>query len=97
MAAENLRCKECGTEYPLEALYVCERCFGPLEVTYDYGFADDLATLRRRIGIVFQSFHLVPTMSALENVALPLEFAGKPQAAKQGRSTAASRDSCCWA
>src|SRR5690606_23782543 len=32
------------------------------------------------IGIVFQSFHLVPTMTALENVALPLEFAGNPDA-----------------
>ena len=32
MAAEKLKCKECGTEYPLEARYVCERCFGPLEV-----------------------------------------------------------------
>ena len=32
------------------------------------------------IGIVFQSFHLVPTMTALENVALPLEFAGAPNA-----------------
>ncbi len=32
------------------------------------------------IGIVFQSFHLVPTMTALENVALPLEFAGAADA-----------------
>jgi putative ABC transport system ATP-binding protein len=32
------------------------------------------------IGIVFQSFHLVPTMTALENVALPSEFAGTPDA-----------------
>jgi putative ABC transport system ATP-binding protein len=32
------------------------------------------------IGIVFQSFHLVPTMTALENVALPLEFAGRADA-----------------
>jgi putative ABC transport system ATP-binding protein len=39
---------------------------------------DALARLRRdHIGIVFQAFHLIPTMTALENVALPLEFAGK--------------------
>jgi putative ABC transport system ATP-binding protein len=38
---------------------------------------DALARLRRdRIGIVFQSFHLIPTMTALENVAVPLELAG---------------------
>ena len=36
MAVEALRCKECGASYPLEARYVCEQCFGPLEVAYDY-------------------------------------------------------------
>ena len=42
---------------------------------------DELALVRgSSIGIVFQSFHLVPTMTALENVALPLEFAGRPDA-----------------
>jgi putative ABC transport system ATP-binding protein len=42
---------------------------------------DALARFRgRRIGIVFQSFHLVPTMTALENVALPLELAGEDDA-----------------
>jgi putative ABC transport system ATP-binding protein len=42
---------------------------------------DGLARFRRRnVGIVFQDFHLVPTMTALENVALPLEFAGEAQA-----------------
>jgi putative ABC transport system ATP-binding protein len=42
---------------------------------------DALARFRgRRIGIVFQSFHLVPTMTALENVALPLELAGESEA-----------------
>lgn len=42
---------------------------------------DSLARFRgRRIGIVFQSFHLVPTMTALENVALPLELAGDRKA-----------------
>ena len=34
MPPESLRCKECKTEYPLDARYVCERCFGPLEVAY---------------------------------------------------------------
>ena len=38
---------------------------------------DELALLRaRNVGIVFQSFHLVPSMTALENVSLPLEFLG---------------------
>jgi putative ABC transport system ATP-binding protein len=42
---------------------------------------DALARFRRdRIGIVFQSFHLVPTMTALENVAVPLELAGRSDA-----------------
>lgn len=42
---------------------------------------DQLARFRRgNMGIVFQSFHLVPTMTALENVALPLEIAGLPEA-----------------
>src|SRR5215204_1235448 len=42
---------------------------------------DALARFRgRRTGIVFQSFHLVPTMTALENVALPLELAGENEA-----------------
>jgi putative ABC transport system ATP-binding protein len=40
---------------------------------------DALALFRRRqIGIVFQSFHLIPTMNAVENVAVPLELAGIP-------------------
>src|SRR5215207_4674024 len=34
MPADALKCKECSTTYPLEARYVCERCFGPLEVAY---------------------------------------------------------------
>lgn len=45
---------------------------------------DELARFRRRhVGIVFQSFHLVPTMTALENVALPLEFAGIAKASER--------------
>lgn len=42
---------------------------------------DALARFRRRnMGVVFQSFHLIPTMTALENVALPLELAGAADA-----------------
>ena len=42
---------------------------------------DGLALFRRaRVGIVFQAFHLVPTMTALENVAVPLELAGRADA-----------------
>lgn len=42
---------------------------------------DQLALFRRRsVGIVFQSFHLIPTMTALENVAVPLELAGRANA-----------------
>ncbi|MGB0342564.1 MAG: ABC transporter ATP-binding protein [Parvibaculales bacterium] len=51
---------------------------------YDYGAMDEdaLARFRRHhVGIVFQSFHLVPTMTARENVALPLELAGEKNAA----------------
>ena len=34
--AKALHCRECGREYPLQPTHVCEFCFGPLEVTYDY-------------------------------------------------------------
>src|SRR3984893_12499074 len=50
MAVSHLQCKECKAEYPLEALYVCEQCFGPLEVAYDHSTTiRDVAALRRRI------------------------------------------------
>ncbi len=49
MPPESLRCKECKTTYPLDARYVCERCFGPLEVAYQPRSGDDPAELRRRI------------------------------------------------
>ncbi len=33
---DSLRCRECARSYPVEALHVCDFCFGPLEVSYDY-------------------------------------------------------------
>ncbi len=48
MAVKSLSCRECGETYPLEALYVCERCFGPLEVAYDHTGLDP-AEARRKI------------------------------------------------
>ena len=48
---------------------------------------DALARFRRdNVGIVFQNFHLVPTMTALENVAIPLEFAGRRDAFDRARA-----------
>ena len=47
MAIEALKCKECGTTYPLEARFVCDDCFGPLEVAYDYSGLDAESTRRR--------------------------------------------------
>ena len=48
MPADALKCKECQTTYPLEARFVCERCFGPLEVSYSLPDGDP-AALKRRI------------------------------------------------
>jgi len=47
MALEALKCKECQKTYPLEARYVCERCFGPLEVSYDFSGLDAAETRRK--------------------------------------------------
>lgn len=48
---------------------------------------DDLARFRRvNMGIVFQSFHLIPTMTALENVTMPLEIAGERDASGRARA-----------
>jgi threonine synthase len=44
---QALQCKECRETYPLDARYVCERCFGPLEVAYAYDGLDPEETRRR--------------------------------------------------
>jgi putative ABC transport system ATP-binding protein len=52
---------------------------------------DELARFRgRNVGIVFQSFHLIPTMTALENVAVPLELAGASDARERAAAELAA-------
>jgi threonine synthase len=48
MPVQALQCKECRETYPLDARYVCEQCFGPLEVAYDLTGLDP-ASVKRRI------------------------------------------------
>ena len=56
-------------------------------ISLDTKSEDELAKFRgQRIGIVFQAFHLIPTMTALENVAAPLELANAPDAFERARA-----------
>jgi len=47
MSVVSLSCRECGEQYALEASYVCEVCFGPLEVRYDLSGLDAAETRRK--------------------------------------------------
>lgn len=44
---KGLKCRECGARVPLEASYVCEECFGPLEVEYDYNVIREIISPER--------------------------------------------------
>ncbi len=69
---------------PSDGLYACD---GIDVATLD---AEELATLRReKIGFVFQGFHLLPRMSALDNVAMPLGYARVPPHERRERAQAA--------
>ena len=68
MAVSHLQCKECKTEYPLEALYVCEQCFGPLEVKYDHSDLD--AETQRTLA---RGARLVKTLNQPERHPMPVE------------------------
>src|SRR6202521_1027374 len=43
----GLRCRECGAEYELQATHVCEMCFGPLDVVFDYAALKKKVTRER--------------------------------------------------
>jgi threonine synthase len=59
----GLRCRECGAEYPQEPLHVCDQCFGPLEVRYDYraiGARLDRDTIASRPANLWRYRELLP-------------------------------------
>src|SRR5215217_8723254 len=47
MPVQALQCRECDSSYPLDARYVCEECFGPLEVAYDHSGLDPAEAKRK--------------------------------------------------
>ena len=56
-----LKCRECGKEYPPTKIYVCEDCFGPLDVVYDYDSIElDHRSFRDRPKTVWRYFELLP-------------------------------------
>jgi threonine synthase len=69
LAIEALRCKECKTEYELDASFVCERCFGPLEVAYDLSGLDAESAKRK----------IQAGSHGIWRYADFLPFAGRPQ------------------
>ncbi|MEE9539370.1 MAG: threonine synthase, partial [candidate division NC10 bacterium] len=44
---KGLQCRECGRPYPAKPLHVCEFCFGPLEVDYDYASLEKVVSRKR--------------------------------------------------
>ena len=59
----GLKCSECGQEYPVSPLHVCETCFGPLEVAYDYGAIKAVIsreTIERRAQNLWRYRELLP-------------------------------------
>ncbi|HZS40739.1 MAG TPA: threonine synthase [Polyangia bacterium] len=59
----GLRCRECGRDYPKQALHVCEFCFGPLEVAYDYPLIAERLTrelIARRAPTLWRYRELLP-------------------------------------
>ncbi|MDP2688513.1 MAG: threonine synthase [Deltaproteobacteria bacterium] len=60
---KSLKCRECGKEYPKEALHVCELCFGPLEVNYEYDAIKEALTrdeIEKRPGNMWRYKELLP-------------------------------------
>ncbi len=64
---KGLKCRECGKEYPKEALHVCELCFGPLEVIYEYDRIREVlnrGTIEKRPPTMWRYRELLPLEGA---------------------------------
>ena len=65
----GLKCKECGRVYPAKAIHVCEHCFGPLEVDYDYDFIRQNLT-RAKLGTRAPSAIVIDSSAAQVRIEL---------------------------
>ena len=75
MKIKGLKCRECGKEYPAEPLHVCEFCFGPLEVNYDYAAIGKIIS-RERISQGPKSLWRYIDLLPIENEATVGLYAG---------------------
>jgi len=58
---KSLKCKECGKEYPIEPLFICEECLGPLDVVYEYDAINiDKETIEKRDKNIWRYRELLP-------------------------------------
>ncbi len=76
----GLRCRMCGTGFPAEALFVCDQCLGPLEVTYDYD-AIRAAVTREEISArpenLWRYLELLPVTAPQDGLLLGVHAAGE--------------------
>jgi threonine synthase len=67
----SLKCRHCGKEYPLTKTYVCEECFGPLEVTYNFDVIElNRKSFQNRPNTVWRYFELLPVQDKTKIVDL---------------------------
>src|SRR5438094_6828627 len=88
----GLRCRECGRDYPKQALHVCEFCFGPLEVAYDYKLIAERLTrdaIARRAPNLWRYRELLP-LDQPPTVGLDAGFTPLVRARNLGRALGCS-------
>ncbi|UCH38089.1 MAG: threonine synthase [Candidatus Bathyarchaeota archaeon] len=81
----SLQCRECGKEYPLEKLYVCEECFAPLDVRYDYTSIDlSPSVFRDRPPTIWRYRELLPITDNVPIVDLTVGYTPLQKADRLG-------------